>query len=82
MLQKVPQEYVFGRSLFNIYLNNLTDSTEVCNLPVDITFFDCDKDLNSLIKRLEHDSLLAIEWFQNNNANQINNINQKLLGRK
>ena len=25
------------------------------------------KNLNSLIKRLEQDSLLAIEWFQNNN---------------
>ena len=24
-------------------------------------------DLNSLIKRLEHDSFLAIEWFENNN---------------
>ena len=24
-------------------------------------------DLNSLIKRLEHDSFLAIEWFKNNN---------------
>ena len=24
-------------------------------------------DLNFLIKRLEHDSFLAIEWFENNN---------------
>ena len=24
-------------------------------------------DLNSLIQRLEHDSFLAIEWFENNN---------------
>ena len=30
-------------------------------------FFACDKDLNSLIKKLNHDRLLAIEWFQNNN---------------
>ena len=36
-------------------------------LLVDTTFFACDKNLNSLIKRLEHDSLRAIEWFQNNN---------------
>ena len=33
----------------------------------DTTLFACDEDLNSLIKRLEHDRLLAIEWFQNNN---------------
>ena len=44
----------------------LTNSTEVCNF-ADDTFFACDEDLNSLIKRLEHDSLLVIEWFQNNN---------------
>ena len=29
--------------------------------------FARDKDLNSLIKRLEYISLLTIEWFQNNN---------------
>ena len=45
----------------------LTESTEVCNFADDTTFFACDEDLNSFIKRLEHDSLLAIEWFQNNN---------------
>ena len=27
-----------------------------------------DKDLNSLINRLEHDSLLAIEWDENRNT--------------
>ena len=44
-----------------------TESTEVCNFADDTTVFACDENLNSLIKRLEHDSLLAIEWFQNNN---------------
>ena len=61
---------VLGHLLFSIYLNDLfylTESTEVCNFADDSTFFSCEKDLNSLIKRLEHDSLLAIGWFQNNN---------------
>ena len=34
---------------------------------VDKRFFACDKDLESLINRLENDSLLAGEWFRNNN---------------
>ena len=28
--------------------------------------YACDRDVNSLINRLEHDSYLAIEWFENN----------------
>ena len=39
----------------------------MCNFADDITFYACDMDLNSLIKRLERDSFLAIEWFENNN---------------
>ena len=45
----------------------LTESIEVCNFRDDTTFFVYDKDLNSLTKKLKHDTSLAIEWFQNNN---------------
>ena len=44
----------------------------------DTTFYACDMDLNSLIKRLEHDSFLAIEWFENNNM-KLNNDKCNLL---
>ena len=43
----------------------LADSTNVCNFPDDATSYSCDRDLKFLINRLEHDSHLAIEWFEN-----------------
>ena len=65
-----PQGSVNDLFLFSIYLNDLfilTVSTEMCYFADDTTFSACDKDLNSLIKRLEDDRLLAIEWSLNNN---------------
>ena len=38
----------------------------MCNFADDMTFYACDKDLSSLINRLEPDSLFGIEWFENN----------------
>ena len=52
--------------MFNIYLNDLSECTEVYNFDDDITFYACNKDLSSLINRFELDSLLTIEWLQNN----------------
>ena len=73
---------VLGPMLFNIYLNDLllfVESTEVCNFADDTTFFACEKDLNSLINRLEHDSLIAIEWFENNNCMNLSQEKCHLL---
>ena len=58
------QELIQGVPQSNIYLNDLfflPESTDVCNYADDTTFYACDTDLKSLIQRLEHDSLLAIE---------------------
>ena len=64
LIQVVPQGYILGPLLFNIYLNHLlylAESTNVCNFADDATFYECGKDLSYLINRLVHDSYLAIE---------------------
>ena len=69
LIQGVPQGSVLGSLLFNTYLNDLfyiAESTNVCNFADETTFYACKKGVNSLSNRLEHDSYLAIEWFENN----------------
>ena len=44
----------------------MTELTDACNFADDITFHAWDSSLEDLVNRLEHDTDLAIEWFDCN----------------
>ena len=63
----VPQGSILGPLLFNIYdLFFNFEQPDVCNYADDTVLHACDQDISALLKYLEHDSYLAIEWFENN----------------
>ena len=56
----------------------ITEMTNACNYAVETALYVYDSDLESLIQRLDHDSTLAVEWFESNYM-KLNNDKRHLL---
>ena len=60
---------ILGPLLFNIYqrfIFFIIVEFDVRNFADDTTLYAYDQNLDLLLKRLENDSITAIEWFENN----------------
>ena len=67
LILRVSQGCKLGPLFFSICVNdlfNLNELTDVCNYADGTTFHARDSNLEDLIGRLEHDSMLAIELFE------------------
>ena len=69
LLQEVPQEFVLGPILFNIYLNDFFYFLffDICNFEDDTTPYVCNKSLAFVRAKLEEHSNIAMKWFKNKN---------------
>ena len=60
---------MLGPLLFNIYFNDLfyvLEEADATNYADDTNLHACDMDLSNLIRRLKHDALISIGWFESN----------------
>ena len=64
------QYWVLFYLIFTYDLFYILEQTYVCNYADDTTLYACNKYLNELLLDLEHDSLLAGQWFEDTKLNE------------
>ena len=67
--KKFPQGSVLGPILFNIYIKDIffvLKGVDICNFADDTTPYVCDSNLKTELETLEHNSELAVTWFEMN----------------
>ena len=69
IVRDVPQGSILGPLLFNIFINDLflfIEKANICNFADDNTIYSCTKNLETVLKNLEHDMINVSKWFKVN----------------